>query len=235
VLYDGAKKKVTAAGGACSPAGGARAAPGAPAMRSPALPPAHAQQHSACGPRPQGFLTVKGTGYRKNRKGHPLPNIYRQWCDSRAMPCIVIEQAMTPGEEDVVVVDLTPLRLLDSSQVGVRHGGRRSGSTDHPRPPQPSPGQLATARRGGPRAAAAAAAARSSRALLPGAGGRGVPVRRAGAGRAGAGPGAAVPRGAALRHHTSAIPWAGGSASSWGDNAAPVAAGASLVQACTRW
>lgn len=26
----------------------------------------------------QGFLQVRGTGYRKGRKGHPLPNIYRQ-------------------------------------------------------------------------------------------------------------------------------------------------------------
>ena len=26
----------------------------------------------------KGYLQVRGTGYRKGRKGHPLPNIYRQ-------------------------------------------------------------------------------------------------------------------------------------------------------------
>lgn len=67
----------------------------------------------------QGFLAVKGSGYRKARKGYPLPNIYRQWCDAKGTPCVVIEQALTGGEADVVVVDLTPLRLMDLSEVSV--------------------------------------------------------------------------------------------------------------------
>lgn len=40
----------------------------------------------------QGYLAVRGTGYRKERKGNPLPNIFRQWCDAKEVPCIVIEQ-----------------------------------------------------------------------------------------------------------------------------------------------
>eukprot|EP00955_Chlamydomonas_euryale_P118485 366546-Chlamydomonas_euryale.AAC.18 len=40
----------------------------------------------------QGFLAVRGTGYRKERRGHPLPNVFRQWCDARELPCVVIEQ-----------------------------------------------------------------------------------------------------------------------------------------------
>lgn len=59
----------------------------------------------------QGFLQVRGTGYRKGRKGNPLPNIYRQWCDAKAQACIVIEQDMTGSGLDTVVVDLAPLRM----------------------------------------------------------------------------------------------------------------------------
>jgi hypothetical protein len=43
-------------------------------------------------------VQVRGTGYRKGaggRKGNPLPNVYRQWCDAKATACIVIEQDMT--------------------------------------------------------------------------------------------------------------------------------------------
>lgn len=58
----------------------------------------------------KGFLQVRGTGYRKGRKGHPLPNIYRQWCDAKGQPCIIIEQDATGGSRDVVVLDLGPLR-----------------------------------------------------------------------------------------------------------------------------
>ena len=48
----------------------------------------------------QGYLAVRGTGYRKERKGNPLPNIFRQWCDAKEVPCIVIEQVT--GEEQFV-------------------------------------------------------------------------------------------------------------------------------------
>ncbi|WIA11743.1 hypothetical protein OEZ85_011838 [Tetradesmus obliquus] len=66
----------------------------------------------------KGYLQVRGTGYRKGaggRKGNPLPNVYRQWCDAKATACIVIEQDMTGASGDVVVVDLAPLRATDLS------------------------------------------------------------------------------------------------------------------------
>lgn len=59
----------------------------------------------------QGYLPVRGTGYRKGRKGNPLPNIYRQWCDAKAQACIVIEQDLIGNGKDCVVVDLSPLRV----------------------------------------------------------------------------------------------------------------------------
>lgn len=65
----------------------------------------------------QGFLAVRGSGYRKGRRGNPLPNVYRQWCDARGRACIVIEQDAAGGGEDVVVADLSPLRTTQLAQV----------------------------------------------------------------------------------------------------------------------
>ncbi|KAG2501769.1 hypothetical protein HYH03_000269 [Edaphochlamys debaryana] len=75
----------------------------------------------------RGYLTVRGTAYRKERKGSPLANIFRQWCDARGAVCVVIEQATatTPGASggsgsgagDRVVVDLSPLRREDTEAV----------------------------------------------------------------------------------------------------------------------
>ena len=95
----------------------------------------------------QGYLSVRGAGYRRARKGHPLPNIYRQWCDARAQPCIVIQQGMgesssrsssssnssissssssssPAGGNDLLMVDLATLRQLDVRQVGVNYVNR---------------------------------------------------------------------------------------------------------------
>ena len=66
-----------------------------------------------CCPWLQGYLQVRGTGYRRGRKGNPLPNIYRQWCDAKAQACIVIEQDMIGNGKDCVVVDLSPLRVTN--------------------------------------------------------------------------------------------------------------------------
>ncbi|KAF5841515.1 hypothetical protein DUNSADRAFT_12443 [Dunaliella salina] len=63
------------------------------------------------GAKKKGFLAVRGTGYRRERKGTPLPNIYRQWCDANSSVTIVIEQNMFGREQDTVVVDLSTLRL----------------------------------------------------------------------------------------------------------------------------
>ena len=66
---------------------------------------------------PQKYLALKGSGYRKERKGSPLANIFRQWCDASALPCIVIEQGFGNDPLDTVVVDLVTLRKADVSQV----------------------------------------------------------------------------------------------------------------------
>ena len=80
----------------------------------------------------KGFLTVKGSGYRRERKGSPLANIYRQWCDAMARPCIMIEQQPVPagfsvesgGALDIVLVDLSPLRNPRLAlEVGQSSGG----------------------------------------------------------------------------------------------------------------
>ena len=74
----------------------------------------------------RGFLTLKGSGYRAERKGAPLANIWRQYNDANGRPCIVIEQQ---GPEDTVLVDLSPLRLLNSLQieVAVEHVAKELG------------------------------------------------------------------------------------------------------------
>jgi hypothetical protein len=59
-----------------------------------------------------GYLTVRGTGYRKERKGSPLCNIYRQRCDALEEICVIIEKRT---EEDMVVIDLSTLRVKNDS------------------------------------------------------------------------------------------------------------------------
>ncbi|GLC40782.1 hypothetical protein PLESTM_001111500 [Pleodorina starrii] len=66
----------------------------------------------------KGFLAVRGTAYRKFRHGNPLPNIFRQWCDSRGQLCVVVEQdPLGSGGVDRLVVDLAPLRVEDTERV----------------------------------------------------------------------------------------------------------------------
>lgn len=55
-------------------------------------------------------MTLKGSGYRRERKGSPLANIYRQWCDALGAPCVLLEQDATGDGKDTVLVDLAPLR-----------------------------------------------------------------------------------------------------------------------------
>lgn len=59
----------------------------------------------------KGYLTVTGTGNRRPRKGSPLLNSHRQWCDARAKPQIVLYKAVGGNAVDQVVIDLSPLRL----------------------------------------------------------------------------------------------------------------------------
>lgn len=64
----------------------------------------------------KGFLTLKGSGYRRERKGSPLANIFRQLNDAMNRPCIIVMQQYGGNGGDIVLVDFSPLRLLDISR-----------------------------------------------------------------------------------------------------------------------
>jgi len=59
----------------------------------------------------KGYVTLAGTGYRRGRKGSPLANIHRQWCDAREKPQIILCKASGGRPLDNVIVDLSPLRI----------------------------------------------------------------------------------------------------------------------------
>jgi hypothetical protein len=59
----------------------------------------------------KGYLSLLGGGNRRARKGSPLTNIHRQWCDARDRPQILLYKAVGGRAVDEVVVDLSPLRL----------------------------------------------------------------------------------------------------------------------------
>ena len=55
-----------------------------------------------------GYLQTKFQGYRKERRGSPVLNTYRQYCDANGNVCIRIEKN---DVSDKVVVDFSPLRV----------------------------------------------------------------------------------------------------------------------------
>ena len=55
----------------------------------------------------KSYLTIKGTGYRKERKGAPLANIYRQYCDANAVPCVNL---LLAGTSNILLVEQTTTR-----------------------------------------------------------------------------------------------------------------------------
>jgi|EP00624_Nannochloropsis_granulata_P003989 hypothetical protein len=57
-----------------------------------------------------GFVQLRGTGYRRERKGSPLANIHRQLCDALGRPCIEVHRGLGTDASDEVVVDLSPYR-----------------------------------------------------------------------------------------------------------------------------
>ena len=65
-----------------------------------------------------GFLVVKGWGWRKARKGSPLRNIFRQYCDARNFICVTILQS--EEGDDTVEVDTSTRRLLGAQEETVR-------------------------------------------------------------------------------------------------------------------
>lgn len=40
--------------------------------------------------RERGFVTLRGTGYRRERKGSPLANTWRMWSDANTRPTITL-------------------------------------------------------------------------------------------------------------------------------------------------
>ena len=58
------------------------------------------------------YLVVKGTAYRRRRKGSPLCNTFRQRCDALEQLCIVIEK-YTSG--DRIKIDFSTLRVRDDA------------------------------------------------------------------------------------------------------------------------
>lgn len=59
----------------------------------------------------KGYVTLDGTGWRRGRKGSPLGNSHRQWCDARGKPQILLCRASGGRVADNVIVDFSPLRL----------------------------------------------------------------------------------------------------------------------------
>jgi len=61
-----------------------------------------------------GLLTVRGNGYRKERKGSPVWNTHRQRCDALEELCVVVEKR---PDIDRVVIDFSTLRVPDDSKL----------------------------------------------------------------------------------------------------------------------
>jgi hypothetical protein len=60
----------------------------------------------------KGFLQIHGSGWRKQRRGSPILNSWRNWCDARCNPSIVLHKSTSPeSQPDSIIVDLSPLRI----------------------------------------------------------------------------------------------------------------------------
>jgi hypothetical protein len=65
------------------------------------------------------YLLLRGTGWRKERGDSPLANIYRNYCDAVAIPCISIRRGVQSGSllYDELIIDLSPLRTINNQQL----------------------------------------------------------------------------------------------------------------------
>eukprot|EP01031_Cornospumella_fuschlensis_P034365 gene34365-41597_t len=64
------------------------------------------------------FVQLRGTGYRRERGDSPLANIYRNFCDAVAVPCISLSRALgIDASVDKVTVDFSPLRSMEIQDV----------------------------------------------------------------------------------------------------------------------
>lgn len=59
------------------------------------------------------YLSLRGSGWRKERGDSPLANIYRQLCDATNIPCISVQKGIGNDVEDCVIIDVSPLRTKD--------------------------------------------------------------------------------------------------------------------------
>ncbi|OEU06447.1 hypothetical protein FRACYDRAFT_200782 [Fragilariopsis cylindrus CCMP1102] len=66
------------------------------------------------------FLTVRGNGYRKNRKGSPLHNIFRQRCDALEELCVIVEKRNSgssgSADGDRLMIDFSTLRVRNDTK-----------------------------------------------------------------------------------------------------------------------
>lgn len=60
----------------------------------------------------KGFATSRGTGYRRERKGSPLVNSWRQYADACSWPAIFVFTGSGSGNPDCVEIDLSTLRCM---------------------------------------------------------------------------------------------------------------------------
>ena len=70
------------------------------------------------------FCTLRGTGYRRERKGSPLANTWRQHSDANSWPAIMVLQGTDSGSPNSVEIDLSPLRgllTIDNAKSIVTH------------------------------------------------------------------------------------------------------------------
>lgn len=65
------------------------------------------------------YLLLRGTGWRKERGDSPLANIYRNYCDAVAVPCISMRRGVQSGQllYDELIIDFSPLRLINVSEL----------------------------------------------------------------------------------------------------------------------
>lgn len=63
------------------------------------------------------YVVVRGSGVRRERRGSPLVNTFRQYCDHFGWPCVIVEQGTGSDNPDVVAIDTSPTRVVDPSEM----------------------------------------------------------------------------------------------------------------------
>ena len=59
------------------------------------------------------YVTLRGSGWRRERGDSPLANVYRLYCDSVGVPCITVERGLGIDANDRVTIDFSPLRTFN--------------------------------------------------------------------------------------------------------------------------